>query len=202
VIDSLDLQSRMNAGTLTEKRVRLLAALGYPPAIALTPTQPALGLRRPDERPTWECFSWWFADLARIDPASVVAAAVVIGERLLRLCEVHAYDGEFERIVARLRRAWTEEPGGSGECLRDMAAQIEALNEAECALDSGGEMPTERVAARAMTQLGLEFSGGEPADWLANAAEGLEIADPSFDRFAIEAELKVRLVQMVLQSGA
>jgi hypothetical protein len=202
VIDSLDLQSQVNAGTLSEKRVRLLAALGYPPALALFRSQPALRLSRPDERPTWECFSWWFADLARIDPTAVVAAAVVIGEHLLRLCEVNAYDGEFDRIVARLRRAWAEEHGGSGECLRDMAVQIEALNEAECALDSGSAMPTERVAARAMTQLALEFSGGEPADWLANAAEGLEIADPSFDRFAIEAELKAGLVQMVLQTGA
>lgn len=188
-------------GDVSRTQVVLLAALDWPAAMAVVPEQPRLRLEDKDDRPTWERFSWWLAALQRIDPGAIVGAGVVIGERLLALREPESYGGEFSRVVEKLREAWW---AGSAPhaCLSEMAGRITELNEAECALDSGGEMPVVRVAARALTQLALEFTGGESNAWLANAIEGLQVADHSLDAAAIEAILKAGLIRLVLSRQA
>lgn len=177
--------------------MRLLAALGHEGAREMLASPvPLLFIDRQDDRPTWEAFSWWFDGLGQLDSTALLAAGVIVGDLLLSVCDPTDHVGDLKRIVDELRRAWDR--AAPNDCLRPMTGRIQEINEAECALDSGGEMPAPRLAARAITHLALEFTGSDsPSDWMANAVEGLEHST-GLDRFAVEERLKAGITRLVL----
>jgi hypothetical protein len=79
------LRARVQAGELTEGRLRLLAHLGHPAAVGLAPPGPnPLEVAGLDEQREIFDASWaWFAEVERLDPQALVAAGVVLGRHLL-----------------------------------------------------------------------------------------------------------------------
>lgn len=183
--ESAWLQAKVQAGLVSQARLRGLAALGYPAATRLqqVPDPHPLELPGLDEPGnTWDVFCGWFSALEQIDPGSLVAAGVVLGELLLPICEPDAYEGDLAKMLDLLRQALpeTDGPNFSRLVLEEMEPRIQEINEIECALDSGSIMPDERNAARALTWVGLEFTSAERSDWLGNAAMGLDISSEEF----------------------
>ena len=179
------LQAKAQAGLVSDARLSVLAVLGYPAATRLqqVPDPHPLELPGLDEpENTWDVFCGWFAALEQIDPSSLVAAGVVLGELLLPICEPDAYEGDLAKMLGLLRQALpeTDGPNFSRLVLEDMEPRIQEINEIECALDSGSIMPYERTAARALTWVGLEFTSAERSDWLGSAAMGLDISSEEF----------------------
>lgn len=189
------LLQRFRSGELSEGRVRLLGELGCAAAASLA--APSSLLPEVGDSDFWTDVGWWFDALKKLDPSALLTAGVIVGEMLLPFCESEDHSGDLQRIVQRLGQALPGRDGSCAEVLSDLRARIEEINQVEGDLDSGTAMPTERVAARAVSHLGLEFAGGRDDGWLAGAALGLFVCRAGSAETLMD-ELRSRLVRRLL----
>lgn len=194
------LRARVQAGELTEGRLRLLAHLGHAAAALVSSGPNSLEVDHLDDgEAVWEALAEWFGELEDLDPGARVLAGVVIGRQLLGFCETGAYGGDLERMVERLAAVEAARHGRSSSLLDGDLERITEINVAECEQDSGGDNPPERTAARALTWLGFAFcTSTHKNGGLAEAAYGYALSAHLETARAVVEHLAKDLIPLLL----